>query len=182
MVKRPPIPAEDLDPPRYVVVSARVSPMVELARWLFERHQIPYDEEGHAPLIHALYTLRRKGGVEVPVVVSAGSVWKGARETLYGLDSRLRDGEKLFGDATDVRESNIALVEQLLPLLLLTVRRFAYFHMLRVKRTVVAVATDGVPRWERALIWTFFPIWRRLMGRALDFTPAAIEAAPLLFS
>jgi cytochrome P450 len=154
--------------------------MVELARWLFERHHIPYEEEGHAPLIHAIYTKRRHGGVEVPVVVSAASVWKGARETLYGLDHRLRQGEKLFGneDEPDVRARNIALAEQLLNHLLLTVRRFAYFHMLQVKRVVVPVATDGVPAWERAFVWTFFPVWRRLMGRALDFSPAAIEAAP----
>jgi cytochrome P450 len=170
---------EDLDPPRYVIVSARVSPMVELARWLFERHRIPYEEEGHAPLIHVPFTLLRRGGVEVPVVVSAASVWKGARETLYGLDGRLRDGEKLFGDDPRDREANIALVEQLLTRLLLTVRRFAYFHMLTRKRAVVPVATDGVPGWERALISTAFPVWRRFMGRALDFSSAAIEAAPV---
>ena len=76
-----PLRAEDLDPPRYIIVSARVSPMVELARWLFERHRIPYEEEGHAPLLHVPFTQWRHGGVEVPVVVSAAATWKGARET-----------------------------------------------------------------------------------------------------
>ncbi|HMJ87563.1 MAG TPA: hypothetical protein VK504_30505, partial [Vicinamibacterales bacterium] len=66
-----PVRPEDLDPPRYVIVSARVSPSVELARWLFERHRISYKEEGHAPLLHVPFTLWRRGGVEVPVVVSA---------------------------------------------------------------------------------------------------------------
>jgi hypothetical protein len=74
-----PVRSEDLDPPRYVIVSARVSPIVELARWLFERHRIPYEEEGHAPLLHVPFTLWRRGGVEVPVVVSAAQTWKGAR-------------------------------------------------------------------------------------------------------
>ena len=77
---------KDYDPPRYVIVSARVAPMVELARWLFERAAIPYEEEGHAPLIHAVFTRRRRGGVEVPVVVSAAATWKGARETLKETD------------------------------------------------------------------------------------------------
>ena len=107
-----PVRAEDLDPPRYVIVSTRVSPMVELARWLFERHRITYEEEGHAPLLHVPFTLWRHGGVEVPVVVSAAATWKGARETLHGLDSRLRAGECLFGDDPAERERNIALVEQ----------------------------------------------------------------------
>jgi cytochrome P450 len=166
------------DPPRYVIVSARVSPMVELARWLFERAQIRYEEEGHAPLIHALFTKRRRGGVEVPVVVTAASVWKGAHETLTGLDSRLRSGERLFGDTPSEREANAAFVQLLLKYLLLDVRRFAYFHLLPFKRTVLPVVTDGVPAWERAVVWLFYPIWRRLLGRALDFSPSAIEAAP----
>src|SRR5262249_54560922 len=99
--------------------------MVELTRWLFERHRIPYEEEGHAPLLHVPFTRWRHGGVEVPVVVSAAATWKGARETLYGLDSRLREGERLFGDDRADRERNIAFVEQLLQRLLLQVRRVA---------------------------------------------------------
>jgi cytochrome P450/glutathione S-transferase len=173
-----PTRAEDLDPPRYVIVSARVSPMMELARWLFERHHIPYDEEGHAPLLHVPFTLLRRGGVEVPVVVSAAATWKGARETLHGLDSRLRDGERLFGDEPAERERNMALVEQLLQRLLFQVRRLVYFHLLPVRRVVVPVVVDGIPMWERAAIAMLFPIWRRLLGRALDFSDAAIADAP----
>ncbi|MCU1383189.1 MAG: Cytochrome [Acidobacteria bacterium] len=173
----PPIRSEDLDPPRYVIVSARVSPMVELARWLFERHRIPYEEEGHAPLLHVPFTLWRRGGVEVPVVVSAAQTWKGARETLHGLDSRLRAGERLFGEEPAERERNIAFVEQLLNRLLVQVRRFAYFHLLPLRRVVFPVVVDGIPDWERAAIAMAFPLWRRLMGRALDFSDGAIADA-----
>src|SRR3954471_24347409 len=170
--------AEDLDSPRYVIVSARVSPMVELARWLFERHRIPYEEEGHAPLLHVPFTLRRHGGVEVPVIVSAAATWKGARESLHGLDSKLRDGERLFGEDPIDRAHNIALVEQLLQRLLLLVRRLAYFPRLPHRRVVLPVVVDGIPAWERAMIAIVFPIWRRLLGRALDFSRAAIADAP----
>ena len=176
-VDAPPVRAQDLDPPRYVIVSARVSPMVELARWLFERHRIPFEEEGHAPLLHVPFTKWRRGGIEVPVVVSAAQTWKGARETLDGLDSRLRAGERLFGDEPAERERNRALVEQLLQRLLLQVRRLAYFHLLPLRRVVLPVVVDGIPAWERAVIAIAFPVWRRLMGRALDFSDAAIAAA-----
>ena len=172
------MPQDDRDPPRYVIVSARVSPMVELARWLFERYRIPYEEQAHVPLLHVPFTRRRRGGVEVPVVVTAASVWKGAREVLDGLDGRLRAGERLFGDTPSEREANHTVVSQLLDRLLHNVRRFAYFHLLPFKRSVYPVATDGAPRWERAFVWLFYPMWRRLMGRALDFSPSAIEAAP----
>jgi cytochrome P450 len=173
-----PVSSEDLDPPRYVIVSARVSPVLELTRWLFERHRIPYDEEVHAPLLHVPSTLWRRGSVEVPVVVSAAQTWTGARETLHGLDSRLREGERLFGDEPAERERNIALADQLLPRLLVEVERLAYFHLLPFRRVVFPVLVDGIPAWERAAIAMSFPIWRRLLGRALDFSDAAIAGAP----
>src|SRR5687767_11318772 len=119
-----------LDAPRHVIVSTRVSPMVELARWLFEIHRIPYDEEAHAPLLHILATRRRRGGNEVPVIVTGESTWKGAREMIYGLDSKLRPGEGIFGDDAATSQSNQQLVERLLELLVLTVRRYTYYFML----------------------------------------------------
>src|SRR3982074_905924 len=154
-----PVRSEDLDPPRYVFVSARVSPMVEGPCSTSERHRSPYGEEGHAPLLHVPFTLWRRGGVEVPVVVSAAQTWKGARETLYGLDSRLRAGDRLSGDEPAERERNIALVEQLLQRLLHQVRRLAYFHLLPLRRVVFPVVADGIPAWERAAIAISFPIW-----------------------
>jgi cytochrome P450 len=169
---------EDWDPPRFVMVTAPVSPMVELSRWLFERARVPYQEEGHAPIIHAFFTRRRNGGVEVPVVVGSGVLWKGARETLDGLDARLRGGDTLFGDTAEERRSNRALIWQLLDHLLLTVRRYAYFNLLPLKRVVYPCVTFGIPAWERAAVWTLYPVWRRLLGRALDFSPAAVEDAP----
>jgi len=174
-----PVRAEDFDRPRYVIVSARVSPMAELARWLFERHRIPYAEDGHAPLLHVPFMLWRRGGIQEPVVVSAAATWKGPRETLHGLDSRLRAGERLFGDEPCERARNIALVEQLLQRLHLPVRRLAYFHLLPLRRVVLPVVTDGVPAWERAIVSTFFPVWRSRLARALDFSAEAIADAHL---
>src|SRR5262245_56319173 len=173
-----PVRAEDLDPPRYVIVSARVSPTVELTRWLFERHRIPYEENAHAPLLHAPFTRRRLGGVEVPVVVSAAQTWKGARETLHGFDRRLRWSERLFGDAPAERERNIALVDELLARLEFQVQRLVYFHLVPLRRLVLPIVVDGIPAWERAAITIAFPLWRQLMGRALDFSDAAIRDAP----
>ena len=164
-----PVRAEDLDPPRYVIVAVRMSPATELARWLFERHGIPYEEQAHAPLLH--------GGVDVPVVESAAATWNGARETLHGLDSRLRPGERLFGDEPAERQRNIALVEQLVQRLVPQVWRLTAFHLLTARRAVLPIAGDGAPAWERAAMAIAFPVWRRMMGRALDLTDATVADA-----
>lgn len=44
---------DEVERPRHTIVSARISPSVELARWLFERYRIPYHEQPHAPGLHA---------------------------------------------------------------------------------------------------------------------------------
>jgi cytochrome P450 len=151
--------------------------MVELARWLFERYRIPYEEQAHAPLLHVIFTRWHRGGNEVPVVVTSASVWKGARETLVGLDGRLREGERLFGDTVHERAHNEAFVDKLLQHLQANVRRIVYFHLLPLKRVTYPAVVDGAPAWERAVVWLFYPVWRRLMGRALDLSPPALEPA-----
>jgi cytochrome P450 len=173
---RPVVPVEDLDAPRYVVVSARPGPVSELARWLFERHHLPYDERAHAPLLHTPFASWRRSGVDV-LVVSAAERWSGAREMLHGLDRRLRRGERLFGEEPAVREPNIALADQLLERLPRRVERLAAFHLLPHRRVVLPAMLDRVPAWERAVVAIAFPAWRRLLGRALDFSDAAIADA-----
>jgi len=39
-----PIGAMNIHPPSSVIVSARLRPMVKLARWLFQRHRHAFDE------------------------------------------------------------------------------------------------------------------------------------------
>ncbi len=171
-------PLHELEQPRHIIVSARISPTAELARWLFERYRIPYHEEAHAPLLHVLATRRRQGGVEVPVVVSAEATWKGAREVLSGLDATLRDDERLFGSDEADRAAAMAIAFALLDRLVPTVRRFVSFHLLPHKQTVVGVAVEAAPMWEQVFVRLFYPLWRRLMARALDFDAALIDAAP----
>ena len=143
---------DDYEPPRYVIQSARISPAVELARWLFERHRIPYEEQAHAPLLHVLFTRRGGGGSEVPVVRTAASMWRGAREMLAGLDGRLPEGERLFGETATDRADTRACVDQLLDGLPFAVRRLVCFHLLPLKRVGYPIATEAAPAWERGAV------------------------------
>jgi len=163
--------------PRHTIVSARVSPMVELTRWLFERYRISYHEEPHVPILHVLATRRRGGGVEVPVVVGPEGVWAGARDVLNGLDAKSRPGQRLYGEEEGGRTANRALVDRLLDLLLRTVRRYVYAQVLPLKAVLYPVVVDGAPAWERAFVYLLYPLWRKLMGRGLELTPDLVAAA-----
>src|SRR5688572_1762529 len=141
---------EIAEKPRHIIVSARASPMVELARWLFERYRLTYHEEAHAPILHVIATRRRGGGREVPVVVAPEGIWDGARAVLDGLDAKSRPGQRLYGESDETRTANRALIDGLLARLLLTVRRLVYFHLLPHRTTLYPAAVDGAPLWERA--------------------------------
>ena len=173
------VSVETTEAPRHILVSARVSPMVELTRWLFECYRLPYHEEGHVPILHVLATWWRGGGVEVPVVVCADGIWDGARNVLNGLDAKSRPGQRLYGETDAERAQNRALAERLLDLLLRTVRRHVYAQVLPLKSILYPVVTDGAPAWERAFVFLLYPLWCRLMARGLDFSPEALAAAPV---
>lgn len=164
----------------YRMISARVSPMVELARWMFEHYQIPYREEAHAPMLHVLATLAVGGGVEVPAIVTPdGAVWKGARETLAGVDAASPPGRKLYGETSEARAANQALVEALLSRLLQQVRRFVYHQLLPHKHTLLPTVIHRAPAWERAFVTVLYPVWRIMMTRGLGMTPDLLAAAPV---
>jgi glutathione S-transferase len=163
----------------YRMITARVSPMVELARWLFERQGLAYREEAHAPMLHVLATRGAHGGVEVPVVVTPeGAVWQGAREVLAGLDAAAPPGRRLFGEDPAERAANQAFVEHLLDHLLQEVRRFVYHQVLPDKRALLPTVTHRAPLWEQRFVRWLYPVWRGMLARGLDFTPQRLAEAP----
>ena len=164
----------------YRMISARVSPMVELARWLFERQGLLYREEAHVPMLHVRATLSVNGGVEVPVIVTPqGEVWKGARDTLNGLDAASPAGRRLFGEDEAERTANQAFLETLLTLLLANVRRYVYHEVLPYRSLLYATATHRAPGWERAFVWFLYPVWRGMMARGLGFSAEELAEAPV---
>jgi len=164
--------------PRLTLVTARVSPMVELARWLLERANIPYHEDAHAPVLHVLATRLAGGGNEVPVALTAGGVWDGARDFIHGLDSQLPPAQKVFSADPQERTRDIAFVDEILRRLLKPVRRHVYHALLPYPKLIKPVACDGAPLWERAIVRGLYGPWRRLMARGLDFSPAMLADAP----
>lgn len=152
----------------YRIISARICPMVELTRWLFERQGLAYREEAHVLGLHVLATLPANGGLNAPVIVTPdGKVWKTARDILDGLDAVGPVGQRLFGEEEPERAANQALVESLLTGLLTNAPRHVYQAVLPFKDLAYPAATHRAPGWERALVWLLFPIWRRVFWRSL---------------
>lgn len=162
----------------YRIISARISPMVELTRWLFERQGLAFREEAHVLGFHALATLPAKGGLHVPVIVTPdGAVWKTARDILEGLDAAGPPGRRLLGEKELERTTNHAFVERLLTGLLADAPRHVYQTVLPFKDLAFPAATHRAPGWERALVWLIYPVWRGMMTRSLGSAPAQLAEA-----
>lgn len=163
----------------YRMISARFSPAVEFARWLFVREGVAFREEAHVPGLHRLATASVRGGAELPVIVTPdGAVWRGAREMLDGLDGLSPPGRKLFGETSAARDANQALLAALLTGLLTPVPRFIYPPLLANRRALLPAMTHRAPVWERGFVNLFYPLWRVLMARGLGATPELLAQAP----
>lgn len=163
---------------RLRMISARVSPMVELARWLLERQGLAYAEEPHVPMVHVLFTRLAKGGDEIPVVVTPEAVWGGGPRVVAALDEKAPPDRRLFPDDPALRRTDEDFVAFLFAHLLKQVRRHVYRALLPYPELVAPVVTDGAPEWERLFVYLGYPLWRMLMERGLDFAPDLIAAAP----
>ncbi len=163
--------------PRHRMVTARISPTVELARWLFERQGVPYAEQPHAPMLHAIFTQLAGGGVEIPVVTCAEGVWKGGPATVAELANKSPPDAQMFSGDPAAAADERQLVAFLFAHLLKQVRRLVYHRLLPDKRLVRPGAKGG-GMGNGAFAYGLYGVWRQMMAAGLDFSPALVAQAP----
>jgi cytochrome P450 len=168
---------KSIEAPRLRLVSTRLGPPVEMARWLMELRSIAYAEEAHAPGFHAFTSWRYGVNMELPLVLTPEGPWAGVRAFLDGLDEKCRAGEKLYGDDEVTRSDTRALIDVLYQKLFRQAVAIYYVHMLKARQLVLAYALNGAPWWEAFLVRALFPLWRRVMVRGLGLETFDMEAA-----
>ena len=160
-----------------LVVSIPVSPYVEVARWALERLGVPYREEAHAPFLHLPAALRNRGGTAVPVVRAPGVTFADVRPLLEHYGSQGPPERRLYPDdpdaATEVRE----LVGSFHDGVGVSVRAWAYAHMLPERATTTRLWSTGAPAAERWVVRVAYPLLASWMARALKLTPRTAETA-----
>lgn len=166
-------------PAPYRMITARISPAVELARWLFERQGLAFREEAHVLMLHGPAGPAGEAAACVPIVQTpARAIWRGAREVLDGIDAAGPPGRRLLGESEAERSANRALLDRLLSLLLTPVPRYVYAAALPRKGVVIPTAAHRAPRWERVFASGLYPVWRGMISRGLGLSLAAVAEAP----
>ena len=153
--------------PRTRLISTRLGPPVEMARWLLEQRAIPYREEAHAPVFHALVSKRMGVKIQLPLVVTPEGPWAGIKEFIEGLDEKSRSGEKVFGEAKQERIKTRELIDHFCDHLFWPAVQLYYYYLLNRRDTVVKYALDRAPAWQKLFVRSLFPIWKWMMRSGL---------------
>jgi glutathione S-transferase len=139
----------------------------EKARWALELCGVPYEEDGHLPLFHWVTNRRAGAGRTVPVVVAGDKLIKDSTEIVAWADAH-KPGTLLGPPDALALEDDFD--RELGP----AARRWAYFYLLP-QRELDHVVTRGVPRWEARALRLVRPLAVRMLTKALNITPEAVE-------
>lgn len=156
------------------MISVPVSPYCELARWVLDARGIPYVEECHAPVFHALTTSRYGGRNTVPVLDTGEAALLDARAVVNYYEPRAPHNQKLYpadlASETEARQ----LLDFLFDTFGVAARTWANAYMLPVRSSTAHAWIDRVPWWERLGVYAFYPLLAASVRHSLALKPDSI--------
>jgi len=135
-----------LVPPRLVTIT--LSHFCEKARWGLERAGVAFQEDRHAPGLHALAVRRRGGRHATPLLATADGSIEGSSQILQWADARAAPGRELYPHDPAARAAVLSLEQEFDDDLGPHVRRVIYYGLLPQRALAMRLMTDGAPRLE----------------------------------
>jgi glutathione S-transferase len=157
------------------LITIPISHFCEKARWALERAGLPYSEERHVQGVHRLVARRAGGGETLPVLVTGEEVLTESEEILAHADRGLDEERRLFPMDQRLRGEVEAVSRWLDEGLGPDGRRVMYAHMLSLKRVMLPVNNQGVPRWEALAMTALWPLATAWGRRQLRIGPTTIR-------
>lgn len=152
------------------LITISISHYCEKARWALQRANLPFEEEGHLPILH-MPAVRRAGGQRsTPVLKTAAGMLTDSTDILRWVDQR-RSGVLFSEQRGEEEVLEDRFDEQLGP----ATRRVAYFHLLPHRSLVLRLLNKNVPGWEVWFLRIFFPVAVGMMRRGLKIDAAGAE-------
>lgn len=144
----------------------------EKARWALDRCDLPYEEDGHLPMLHYLPARRAGGKRTVPILVDGETVLADSSDIIAWADDK-RPTALYPASDTDKADAR-TLEEDFDSHLGPAARRWAYAHMLP-RKDLVETFTKNVPRWESLLLRATKPLAFAFIKRGLKIDAAGVE-------
>jgi glutathione S-transferase len=155
--------------PRLITIP--ISHYCEKARWALDRAGVGYREERHVQGIHSIAAKRAGGGATVPVLVTGDRVLGQSHEIVVWADERVPPQSRLLPEDATERTEVEQLCRRLDELLGPSGRRLIYVRMFTQRKLALDYNNAGLPAWENRLSRGGWPLFERLISRALDITP-----------
>jgi glutathione S-transferase len=154
-----------------------ISHFCEKARWALDRAGIPYREVRHMQIIHYWWSFRWARTPFVPVLRASEETVADSTRILHWVDAHVAEALKLYPSDPALRAEVEALEDQFDEVLGVESRRWVYalgFREISGPR-LIAMSSEGVPRWERWLLTRFFGTLRTMMRRRLRLSDRRVE-------
>lgn len=157
-----------------------ISHFSEKARWALELEGIGFEERYLLPGPHVPRVRAMAPKTSVPVLVHDGQVVQGSSEILDYAQRRLGATRlaPAHGQPDEDRDLE-ALADRAFGL---GVQRIGYESMLKDRRTVVDLWSQGGPRWARVFYAVAFPAMRVAVERRYNIRPDKVEEAKTRFA
>jgi glutathione S-transferase len=149
------------------LVTIPFSHYVEKARWALQRGGVPFEEEGHLPLLHWASSLRDGGGRTVPVLIADGRAYSDSTDILKYVDGRTPAHRRLYPEEPSARRECEDLEDFFDERLGPHTRRVAYYHLLPHGSKMAELIAVGVTPWERRIAPAVTPLIRAALRRFL---------------
>jgi glutathione S-transferase len=156
------------------LITIPFSHFCEKGRWALDRLRIPYEEEGHVPILHYAATYSRGAGRTVPVLTSRAGVFADSTDILKYLDGFARPEERLYPEDPALRGEVLALEELFDDRLGPATRLWAYYHLLPQRELLLQYLEGTVPGLELATLRLIYPAAGFMMRRKLSITPERV--------
>jgi len=162
-----------LVPPRLVTIT--LSHFCEKARWGLERAGVAFQEDRHAPGLHALAVRRRGGRHATPLLATADGSIEGSSQILQWADARAAPGRELYPHDPAARAAVLSLEQEFDDDLGPHVRRVIYYGLLPQRALAMRLMTDGAPRLERLVFPLIYSPLCRMMRASLRIDAAGAQ-------
>ncbi|MCB9543562.1 MAG: glutathione S-transferase family protein [bacterium] len=140
------------------LVTIGFSHYCEKARWALERAGLPFTEDRHPPVLHALAVKRAGGTRQTPLLVTPDGPLDESTAILRWIDAQGPAERALFPADPALAAEVEALEDRFDEILGPATRRIIYYHGLPRPLLLLRTALAGVPWWEKLVFPLMAPV------------------------
>lgn len=168
------------------LVTIGFSHYCEKARWALERAGLPFTEDRHPPVLHALAVKRAGGTRQTPLLVTPAGPLDESTAILRWIDAQGPAERALFPADPALAAEVEALEDRFDQILGPATRRIIYYHGLPRPLLLLRTALWRVPWWEKLVFPLMapvaIPLVRKITGSYREQTMRALDEVREIFT